>query len=94
MSNPNPEDVLMEVPNALADHFEINRADYKDGMLRVQNTISVPVKESIGPDVAGVLDDVAKAADDKIFTKAEVKAIGLKCALLALKHQGVGKFLL
>lgn len=94
MSNPNPEDVLMSVPDILADHFELDGVDYSDGHLHVKNTISVPVKDEIGPDAAAVLDDVAKAAEDKVFTKSEVKRIGMKCALLALKHQGVGKFLL
>lgn len=92
MPNPNP-DALATIPAVVADHFEFDGAAYESGLLRLKTTVSVPIGEAVGKDAAEVLDMVAAADDDRVFTKSEVKAILFKGALLTAKHYGLGKLL-
>ncbi len=89
-----PEDALFITPDFIADHFELDGADYVDGKVKIRNTVAIPANEVIGPDAADLVDEVAKMAEDKMFTKDEMKRFGLRVAMLALKHQGLGKFLM
>lgn len=87
------DETLLEIPDAVADHFELDAATYEEGALKVQASFGIPMSSVIGPDAAAILQMVAEADDDHVFTKSEVKGILFKLGLAVAKHYGLGKFL-
>tara|TARA_Y100000310_G_C20277431_1_gene620956 strand:- start:56 stop:337 length:282 start_codon:yes stop_codon:yes gene_type:complete len=88
-----PEDTLVTIPDAVADHFDLDGASYTDGSLHIQGTAKVPMNEAIGKDAADILQMIADADEDKVFTKGEAKRIGFKLALAVARHYGLGNLL-
>ncbi|HIB67836.1 MAG TPA: hypothetical protein EYO33_22765 [Phycisphaerales bacterium] len=88
-----PEETLIEIPAAVADHFDLDGATYVDGKLRIQGTAIIPADEAYGKDAADILQMIADADEDRVFTKAEAKRIGFKLALATAKHYGLGNLL-
>ena len=79
-----------KIPEVVADRFDLVGSSYEEDTetLFVTSTVGLPVPKTFGPDAAKILQKVADADDDKVFTKKEVKEIGLAIAMAALRHQG------
>ena len=81
------------IPALVANHLDLIGASYKDGMLSIKNQVSFPVAEHIGQEAVDLIEQIALADDDRMFSKNELIAVAIAAGRLAMKGSPLAKHL-